>query len=327
MKIKDRIYGQIEIKEPVLIELINSKTLQRLKGVEQAGYFKPFCKYIVGNRFDHSIGVMLLLKKYQAPLEEQVAGLLHDASHAAFSHAIDYVFKDGSEKNHTHQDNIHNQFLLNSKIPKILKKYQLDINYILEDKNFLLKENNIPALCADRIDYSLRDAINYKTTTKKIINHILSNLIVKNNKWIFNNFSTAQIFADNFYYINKKYYAGLITAIMFKTLSDCLKYALKKKYININDLYTTDKQVIKKVNKYADQDKELKFYLSRLNNKIKAKNNPKNYDSIIYCKSRIVDPLCMDRGEIKKVSDINPKWKKVVKEELKPKKYYLKFEK
>jgi HD superfamily phosphohydrolase len=35
---KDRVYGEVEITEPVILELINSPSLQRLTGVDQAGY-------------------------------------------------------------------------------------------------------------------------------------------------------------------------------------------------------------------------------------------------------------------------------------------------
>lgn len=37
MIVQDIIYGSFEINEPVLIELINSKPIQRLKGIAQYG--------------------------------------------------------------------------------------------------------------------------------------------------------------------------------------------------------------------------------------------------------------------------------------------------
>ena len=38
IKINDIIFGEIIIDEPVIIELIKSKPLQRLKGIECGGY-------------------------------------------------------------------------------------------------------------------------------------------------------------------------------------------------------------------------------------------------------------------------------------------------
>ncbi|PKM92194.1 MAG: phosphohydrolase, partial [Euryarchaeota archaeon HGW-Euryarchaeota-1] len=38
MKYTDRVWGDFEIDEPVVLELINSKTFQRLKEIDQAGY-------------------------------------------------------------------------------------------------------------------------------------------------------------------------------------------------------------------------------------------------------------------------------------------------
>ncbi|MBI2263045.1 HD domain-containing protein [Candidatus Berkelbacteria bacterium] len=162
MQIKDRVYGEVEISEPVLLEIINSPTLQRLKEINQAGYFEPHFSGTAHSRFEHSIGVYLLLKMYGALLEEQIAGLIHDVSHSAFSHCIDYVLDAGSEKEHNHQDNVFDEFVRKSEIPGILKKYGLDLEYILDDKNFPLKEKDLPDLCADRIDYSLRTATSFK---------------------------------------------------------------------------------------------------------------------------------------------------------------------
>jgi len=70
-----------------------------------------------------------------------------------------------------------------------------------------------------------------------------------------------------------------------------------------------------------------KFYINELAGKIKVKNDPKNYEVIVYCKSRIVDPSFKDGNKIKKLSQVDKNWQKILKKELKPKKYFLKFEK
>jgi len=167
MHYEDRVYGKVEITEPVILELINCPTFQRLKEIDQIGYFEPYFPGTAHSRFEHSMGVFLLLDKYKAPIEERIAGLIHDVSHSAFSHCIDYVLYIGSEKEHNHQDNVFDEFVRESQIPEILKKYNLDINYILDDNNFPLKEKDLPDLCADRIDYSFKTAVIFKELEQK----------------------------------------------------------------------------------------------------------------------------------------------------------------
>jgi len=43
MKYTDRVYGNFTIEEPVVLELLHSPTLQRLKEIDQIGYFEPVC--------------------------------------------------------------------------------------------------------------------------------------------------------------------------------------------------------------------------------------------------------------------------------------------
>lgn len=329
MLYKDRIYGEIEISEPVILELINNLAMQRLKDIDQAGYFQPFVGVpdVSHSRFEHSLGVFILLKKYGAPPEEQIAGLIHDVSHSSFSHCIDYVLDHGSNiQEQNHQDNIFDDFVRKTEIPEILKKYGFDLDYILNDENFPLKEKNLPDLCADRIDYSLRDGIHYAKFDKSYADYFLDNLIVKDNRWVFKNFESAKKYAEFFKKMNTKFWAGMPTALMFTTVGDYLKYALEKKYISEKDLYTTDKEVIDKINAFLDKDEKLRLFWDRMNNKIGSSLNEKDYDFLAPCKSRIVDPLCIHEGRVLRISDIDKNWKEVIEEESKPKEYHIKFE-
>ncbi len=122
MDYKDRVYGRTEIFEPIILELLASPALQRLKGVDQFGYLPGYAIVPAGgfpggpvSRFEHSVGVYLLLRKYGAPLEEQIAGLLHDVSHAVFSHSIDYALHDDEKRRKTgaprqHLQNFYKRF-------------------------------------------------------------------------------------------------------------------------------------------------------------------------------------------------------------------------
>ncbi|MFA6077330.1 MAG: HD domain-containing protein, partial [Candidatus Paceibacterota bacterium] len=238
MKYQDKVYGNFNITEPVILELLNSPALKRLRDVDQGGYEPLIAKTrnkgnkLSGHdRLAHSVGVYLLLKKYNAPIKEQIAGLIHDVSHSVFSHCIDYAVATGDGKKQNHQDNLFDSFIKKTPIPPILKKYGFDLKYILSDKNFPLKEKLLPDLCADRIDYILREGIIFKEITVIQAREMLDNLTIKNDRWIFKNLKTAKKFARLFYKMNRDYYAGFSAATMFRAVGDCLKYALTKGYI------------------------------------------------------------------------------------------------
>ena len=324
MKYTDRIYGESKITEPVILELINSQALQRLKEIDQIGYFEPHFPGTTHSRFEHSVGVYLLLKKYSAPIEEQIAGLIHDVSHSAFSHCIDYVLDAGSGKEHNHQDNIFDDFVKKSEVSSVLKKHNFDLDYILDDKNFPLKEKDLPDLCADRIDYSLRTAVIFGDINNA--KYFLDNLTTQDKKWIFKDFESAKKYAKLFLKLNTDYYSGLPSAFMFRTVGDYLRYALSKKYIIESDLYSTDKIVLSKVEPNIKNDSHLKLLFDRMNNKIGFRNDSNDYDGMVFCKSRVVDPLCWHKEKIKRVSEVEPSWVAILKRESKPKQYFLKFD-
>ncbi len=330
---QDRIYGEIKIETPVILELINLKSIKRLKEIDQAGYpplyYNPHSiplSELKHNRFEHSLGVYYLLNKFRASLKEQIAGLIHDVSHSVFSHCIDYVLDSGSQKEHNHQDNIFNSFIKKSEIPEIIKKYNIELNYILDKNNFPLLEKPLPDLCADRIDYSLRTAVIFKEITPQKLNYFLDNLLVENNYWVFKNFESAKKYAELFFKMNTFYFAGIWSAVMFRAVGDTMRHALEKHYITEEDLYTTDEEVLEKI-KLNLNDKKLKLLFDRMNNKVKFKNDPDNYEAHVFCKSRIVNPSFKENGAIKRLSEADNQWKEVLEKEMRPKEHFIKFEK
>ena len=74
--LKDYLYGEY-IVEPVIEEVINTKEVQRLKNIHQGGasyLVNPNCNV---SRYEHSIGVMLLIRLLGGRIEEQIAGSLN----------------------------------------------------------------------------------------------------------------------------------------------------------------------------------------------------------------------------------------------------------
>ncbi len=325
MQYSDKVYGELSIEEPVILEIIASATFQRLKNISQAGYFEPFYPGSYYTRFEHSVGDYYLLKYFQASLEEQIAGLIHDVSHSAFSHCIDYIGTQEGQKKQTHQDSIFENFVKNSEIPHILQKYSLDVDFILDDSHFPLKETQIPDLCTDRMDYSLRAGVMHKEIGTKEVQYFLDNITATEGKWIFKNYESAFWFAEFFSKISDVYFSNIESAVMLSTVGAYLKHGLEKKYITMHDIYTTDTEVLEKMKPFHETDAELQLLFERMNNRIPFENNPKEYTSHVFCKSRVVDPLFFHGTEIKRVSEENPEWKEKMEQSKKPKEYFLNF--
>ncbi|RZM19520.1 MAG: HD domain-containing protein [Pedobacter sp.] len=156
MILSDIFYGDFEL-EDILSDLISSGPVQRLKNVHQGGAIFLVSPNLNHNRYEHSIGVMLLVRKIGGSLQEQIAALIHDVSHTAFSHVIDYVLQQNGEDYH---EQIFDEVIANSTIPSILDKYGFSTSLFQNPKHTLL-EMPLPALCADRIDYTVRDLYHF----------------------------------------------------------------------------------------------------------------------------------------------------------------------
>lgn len=89
MYYQDLLYGAVELPEAITT-LLHTPPIQRLRGIHQGGAIVLANPTINHTRFDHSVGVMLLIRRLGGSLREQLAGLLHDVSHTAFSHLITY---------------------------------------------------------------------------------------------------------------------------------------------------------------------------------------------------------------------------------------------
>ena len=63
-----------------------------------------------------------------------------------------------------------------------------------------------------------------------------------------------------------------------------------------------------------------------MNNKVGFKNDPQTRVGSVFCKSRVVDPLCKVKGKIRRLSEIQPRWIDILKTESLPKEYFLKFD-
>ena len=240
------IYGSVTIEEPVLIELINSDAMQRLHSIHQYGishYVKGELLYKSGiqeeyTRFEHSIGVLAILRRHGLSLNEQIAGLLHDVSHTAFSHLGDFLFKR-QNKDQAFQDNILIWFIEEYGIAEILNSYNISIEEILPNGNLPLsvKQNN-NNLCADNLEYTLKGSLLAGILTQKDICIILNDLNFAHEKqiWYFKDPIIAQKFANASLTLTRLNSGAIWNIITYKYAAKMLRRALKLNLISYEDL-------------------------------------------------------------------------------------------
>ncbi|GAA0349807.1 HD domain-containing protein [Bacillus horti] len=300
MNTSDVLYGHFTV-EPVLEELIQSKPVQRLKGIHQGG-----ASYLVNptwsvTRYEHSIGVMLLIRKLGGSLEEQIAGLLHDISHTAFSHVIDFVLKNEAEDYH---EEIFHSVLTASEIPQMLNRHGYDYKeLLLDDSKWTLLEQSAPELCADRIDYTLRDLYTYGHITMAEVQTFLDHLTIIEGKIYLDNLQAAEWFVEAYYKEVIDFFMDPLNIYGYAQLADTLKLALEKKWLYLEDLLETDEVVMNRLR--SIQDTNLQAMLERLNNQVKVVEDEVDYEIHRKNKLRLIDPSVLQGDQLVPASTLS----------------------
>ncbi len=179
----ESFYGPIEVEEPVLLELVHCPAMQRLKKIHQYGVAYYTTHREEYTRFDHSIGVFAVLRRNGASVEEQISGLLHDVSHTVFSHVGDWIFGREHQED-DYQNQTFGQYLARSGVGEILGRYGYSIEDV-DPKNakFIMLEQPLPNLCADRIDYNIQGAYFQRFLNREEALEVLEDLHFVNGKW------------------------------------------------------------------------------------------------------------------------------------------------
>lgn len=294
--IDDCVYGSCEITEPVLIKLLQSPTMLRLKGINQLGIppeYDPTNVFF--SRYDHSVGVMVLLRNLGAALNEQVAGLLHDSSHTAFSHMIDWVL--GTREREDYQDKTLVSFLERSEVPVVLSRHGLQLKDVTDHHRFPLLEQEAPKLCADRVDYALRELKVRNGPPARLVPEMVAGLTVLDEQIIFNDLHPARCFGWNYNNLQQKSWGSREHCIRNYLFARVLREAMVKGVLTLDDFWQDDAYVLQKI------QPELEF-LRRPLGQIPEAGNIRRED--LRVKQRFVDPALKWGSGIKRLSEVWP---------------------
>jgi uncharacterized protein len=298
MLIEDPIYGKQLIKDNLIEALITCGEFTRLKKLNCNGVPDKYYNFTGYSRFDHSIGVYLLLGRFGATYKEQVAGLLHDISHKAFSHIYDWVIKDQSVKGDQEdaQDKLH-PGMVKSKIAEILGSAGFVPSEIFDLSTFSLLDKEIPELCADRIDYSLR------SVSLDQARRILLNLFLFNGKIVCTNYESAKEYGNTFLDLQNNNWGSVDAVSRYYHFSELLKKALGMKIITLKSFDLDDEALLDTI--YRSGCTEVLTALKTLESVNTLKIAVGRDKKTVYKKFRYIDPEFIAGGRLERLSVVD----------------------
>ncbi|MGI9527886.1 MAG: HD domain-containing protein [Weeksellaceae bacterium] len=189
----DPLYGFISIPDPVLFDLIEEKSFQRLRRITQTGlthYVYPGANH---TRFLHALGCLHLMQKAVETLRQKnvkiseeeeravyIAILLHDVGHGPYSHALESTIVEG----------IHHEDLSLMIMQALNEKHHgaLDLAIEIFQKKYhrkFLSQLIASQLDIDRLDYLKRDSFFTGVTEGNIgSDRIISMMNVSNDELV-----------------------------------------------------------------------------------------------------------------------------------------------
>ncbi|XP_023224756.1 deoxynucleoside triphosphate triphosphohydrolase SAMHD1-like [Centruroides sculpturatus] len=192
----DPVHGQISFNA-LCLKIIDTPEFQRLRFIKQLGFLYTVYPGANNNRFEHSLGVAYLSKKFLLELRNnqpelnitdqeincvQIAGLCHDLGHGPFSHSWERFMRKCRKKrkdeskpwNHEEVSiKIFDYLVRKYKLEEEFQRYNIDktkINFIrdlmkgkptCDERTFLFQivNNEESGLDVDKWDYYLRDCL------------------------------------------------------------------------------------------------------------------------------------------------------------------------
>lgn len=292
MEIKDRIYGKIKINDPLTLKIIQTELFQRLKRINQYGGVNFVFPYYQVSRFEHSIGVYHVLKTLEAPQEIQIAGLLHDVGHAAFSHMVDMAMSSKTEDYHESKT-----YLL-----KGLKQ----VNELLEVNGIILKNPDeypeikkpLPDIGADRIDYAIRDYVAATGKKTELGRRVLESVKLEGKDIIFTDINVAKKYALVGLEAQWKVIYESKVAVVYQVLIEMIRKGIEENWIEEADLFKDDKHLLNlmKKNKAHLKEKHLKIFTNPFTVEEVSKNDDYDFHHV-KLKVRYFDPPVLYRWQ------------------------------
>jgi len=310
------LYTSIYTEEiPVLIEqLANTPEMRRLSdigmhcGCEYAKF--PFYQRARTpyNRLIHSVGVSKIVWNFTHDIRQAIAGLFHDIATPVFAHTIDFLQGDHLTQESTEDKTF--LFIENSKeITNLLKKHHICIEDVSDYHKYPIADNDTPMLSADRLEYTIGNGFCVYNMELETLNGIYKDLTVAQNEHgteelCFRSIDAAIKFTE-ISLRNSRFFVSDEDRFSMQYLADIIRFAVENGILVSSDLYLTENEVIKKINKDKKLSKMWKSHTEIFAVVTSAEKPENQYCVNVSAKKRYIDPLVLVKNDAKRLTDID----------------------
>ena len=187
-----------------LRECIETPIIQRIRSIGmncgcEYTAFPQFADIDSYSRYDHSVGVALIVWHFTYDRKQAIAGLLHDVASPVFAHVVDFMHGDYLTQEST-EDGTEMLIADSTELQAVLRKYELTTGDVCDYHRYPIADNDSPLLSADRLEYTIGNSINYGICTIEDAKCFYSDLIIGTNEYgtpelMFKNTLIAETFA------------------------------------------------------------------------------------------------------------------------------------
>ena len=281
-----------------LIEYINTEEMLKQQ------YISITCGTIYSDLFesdyffsslDHSVAVALIVWHFTHDKKQTLSGLFHDIATPVFKHCVDFL--DGDYMTQESTEELTNKIISNSKeIMNLLKRDNILLEEVDDYHKYPIADNDTPKLSADRLEYSLSNALlTYKLMNLDEIREIYDDIEVQKDE---NNvdelsFKTKSI-ARKFVKVTSRLsviYREDRTRYSMQFLADIMKRLNEEKKVTREDLYKLKESDIIEMIEKSDYKDMYKIWSKT--KKVKVSNTePQNVYYVRHgAKIRYINPL------------------------------------
>ncbi len=290
----------------ILLACMQAPCLRRLKGVGmncgcEYTSFPRFAGLSPYTRFDHSVGVGLIVWHFTHDPKQAVAGLLHDVASPVFAHVVDFLCGDYLTQEST-EDGTEAIIAHDAVLRSVFRENGINVSDVSDYHRYPIADNNSPKLSADRLEYTLGNLLNYRIRTPEQVKAFYDDLTVSVNETgepelafptaaLAEDFTLASLVCSKIYVSDEDRYA-------MQMLSEVLRLALNRGVLSEADLYATEPVVIEKLLSDAETAAAWKRFCAF--RKMRRADAPDGKDEWrrIAAKKRYIDPLIAEVGRV-----------------------------